>query len=124
MLSIGKKNTVFFQDPQESLNSRHNIQTLLTEPLKIHNIGNTKRHVLATEKMLSLVGLSGLFYHATLMSLRWSKTTHWYCESPLLAPKLLVRDEPVSALDVSVQAQIINLLLGLRKKLELSVIFY
>lgn len=113
-----------FQDPYESLNPRHTIQAILEEPFVIHTELTAEERLLKVNDLLKKVGLP---------SSALSKYPHEFsggqrqrigiARAIALKPKILICDEPVSALDVSVQSQIINLLMDLKEDLNLAIIF-
>jgi oligopeptide/dipeptide ABC transporter ATP-binding protein len=121
--SIRKRLQMIFQDPYASLNPRRQIGKIVEEPLRIHGMGKSERRTLALE-LLKKVGLDENSYEKYPHEFSGGQRQRVVIARALaLNPKLVVADEPVSALDVSIQAQVLNLFKDIQKEMGLTYIF-
>ena len=113
-----------FQDPSASLNPVKPVGWILEEPLKAHRIGNKAERQYQVDHMLELIGLNCTYRKRKPSELSSGQKQRISIGAALmLKPGLLIADEPVSALDVSVGAQILNLFRDLNKSLDLALLF-
>ena len=125
MRSVRKKVQMVFQDPYASLNPRMSIHDILAEPLVIHGLAKGKQEIdEAVVRLLREVGMDD--YHARRYPHEFSggqRQRIGIARALAVRPQLIIADEPVSALDVSIQSQVLNLMSRLKKEFNLTYIF-
>ena len=121
---LRKKMQVIFQDPYSSLNPRESVETILEDPYQIHKMASGKELKQKVAELADTVGLEHYVLEKFPHELDGGKRQLVGIARALaMSPKFIICDEPVSALDVSVQATIINLLIDMQKKRGLSYLF-
>lgn len=124
MRKLRRDMQIVFQDPYSSLNPRHTVEKIIGEPLLVHKLGTKKEQQEKVDQLMEVVGLSS--YHKKRYPHQFSggqKQRIGIARALAVNPKLIIADEPVSALDVSIQSQILNLLQDLKQQFGLTYVF-
>ncbi len=121
---VRRKMQMIYQDPYAALDPRMNVEEILTEPMAIHQVATRAERLAEARRLLDVVGLPADALGRFPSEFSGGQQQRiGIARALMLQPKLLICDEPVSSLDVSVQAQILNLLKDLQKEFDLTYLF-
>ena len=125
MLSIRKEMQIIFQDPFSSLNPRMSVRDIIAEPIRVCKLCHSNAEInQRVDRLMDTVGLASRFENAYPHELDGGRRQRiGIARALVLNPKFVVCDEPVSALDVSIQAQVLNLMLDIQERMGLTYIF-
>jgi oligopeptide transport system ATP-binding protein len=124
LLAVRRKAQMIFQDPYASLNPRWTVNAIVGEPLRVHGLASGRAQTERVQELLKLVGLNPMFVNRYPHEFSGGQRQRIGVARALASePEFIICDEPISALDVSIQAQVVNLLEDLQDRLGLTYLF-